>query len=503
MKVSRVNAAARDLRALFDSGTIGGLSDGQLLDRFVSWREEAVFEAITRRHGPMVWGVCRRVLRDHHDAEEAFQATFLVLARKAATVLPREKVGHWLYGVANRTAMKARASRARRRGREIPVAEIPEPEVARRDPLVDLLPDLDRELGRLPDKYRIPIVLCELQGKSHREAGEELGWPVGTVSGRLSRARTLLEGRLARRGLMLSSGGLTARLAEARESAMASLPGGLIGPTARVAPPFSAGREVSAGVVSAEVLTLTGEVLKAMGLIKLKYAATALILGLALAAGGTCLAYWNRGEGGPRPGPAEPAEGPQRDLITVQPPQQKEKPKEEPVDPMASYPFEIDPEKVYEFAELTVDYREFHLKTGPVSVLPISTSRGITGAMVIGNGTFRNATEGGPVFEGQSRAVMLRFSPEEQAAILPLEKGKRVTDRGTFEMGRHLLQVVIRHCWQSTKDGGRRQEVLIPPKGAFAADLYTKEYGDVLISGDEKTATIYNFSTRKSLYDKK
>ena len=99
-------------------GSLGGLSDGQLLDRFVARREEAVFEAIVRRHGPMVWGVCRRVLRDHHDAEDAFQATFLVLARKAASVMPREKLGNWLYGVAYQTAMKARAMRAkRRRGR--------------------------------------------------------------------------------------------------------------------------------------------------------------------------------------------------------------------------------------------------------------------------------------------------------------------------------------------------------------------------------------------------
>ena len=111
----RMNAAVRDLQTLFEVGSLGGLSDGQLLDRFVERREEAVFEAIVRRHGPMVWGVCRRVLRDHHDAEDAFQATFLVLARKAASVMTREKLGNWLYGVAYQTAMKARAMRAKRR----------------------------------------------------------------------------------------------------------------------------------------------------------------------------------------------------------------------------------------------------------------------------------------------------------------------------------------------------------------------------------------------------
>jgi RNA polymerase sigma-70 factor (ECF subfamily) len=113
MKTSGVKVAMRDLRTLFGVGTLGTLADGPLLDRFVERREEAVFEAIIRRHGPMVWGVCRRVLRDHHDAEDAFQATFLVLARRAVSIMPRERLGNWLYGVAYQTAMKAKAMRAK------------------------------------------------------------------------------------------------------------------------------------------------------------------------------------------------------------------------------------------------------------------------------------------------------------------------------------------------------------------------------------------------------
>src|SRR4051812_19423156 len=109
VKDGETNTALRDLQALFEVGAVGGLTDGHLLGRFVARREPAVFEAIVRRHGPMVWGVCRRVLRDHHDAEDAFQATFLVLARRAASVLPREKLGHWLYGVAEKTSRKRRA----------------------------------------------------------------------------------------------------------------------------------------------------------------------------------------------------------------------------------------------------------------------------------------------------------------------------------------------------------------------------------------------------------
>src|ERR1700729_679237 len=121
-----MNAVSRDLQILFSVGVLGDLSDERLLDHFVGRRQEAAFEAIVRRHGPMVWGVCRRVLRDHHDAEDAFQATFLVLARRAASVLIREKLGHWLYGVAYQTAMKARVMRAKRRAREIQVTEMPE-----------------------------------------------------------------------------------------------------------------------------------------------------------------------------------------------------------------------------------------------------------------------------------------------------------------------------------------------------------------------------------------
>jgi RNA polymerase sigma factor (sigma-70 family) len=188
--ISQKRISFRDLQTLFSCGTVGGLSDEQLLDRFVAQREEAIFEEIIQRHGTMVWGVCRRVLRDHHDAEDAFQATFLVLARKAASVRPREKLGNWLYGVAYQTAMKARATTSRRRAREKQVPDMPEPMVVPHDLQDALAESLDRELSRLPEKYRIPIVLCELEGMTHKEAADQLGWPTGTVSGRLSRARS-------------------------------------------------------------------------------------------------------------------------------------------------------------------------------------------------------------------------------------------------------------------------------------------------------------------------
>src|SRR5690349_15139761 len=141
----------------------GGLTDGQLLARFVATRDESSFAALVRRHGPMVLGVCRRVLRDLHDAEDAFQATFLVLACKAASVQKRESLSCWLHGVAYHTAQRAGTTLARRRARERPVDDMPHPLVAVPEPR-DWLPLLDRELGRLPEKYRAAIVLCDLEG---------------------------------------------------------------------------------------------------------------------------------------------------------------------------------------------------------------------------------------------------------------------------------------------------------------------------------------------------
>ena len=282
MVASQKRLAFKDFEALFSAGATGGLSDAQLLDRFVSQREEVIFEAIIQRHGPMVWGVCRRVLRDHHDAEDAFQATFLVLARKAASVMPREKLGNWLYGVAYQTAMKARATTSTRRAREKQVPDMPEPEGGREDHRDDLLPLLDQELSRLPEKYHIPIILCDLGGKTHKQAAEQLGWPIGTVSGRLSRARSMLAERLTRRGVTRAGGSLVVLLSQG--SASASVPLSLITSTTRAAMKFAAGQAVT-GVVSAKVATLTEGVLKAMLMTKLKIATAVLMV--ALAAAGT------------------------------------------------------------------------------------------------------------------------------------------------------------------------------------------------------------------------
>ena len=284
-----MHAAIRELGTLFAEGAVGMVSDGHLLDRFAGRRDASAFEGIVERYGPLVWGVCRRVLRHHHDAEDAFQATFLVLARRAASVMPREKLGNWLYGVAYQTAMKARATRAKRRVRERPAREMTEPEAVPDEHADESLSRLDREVARLPEKYRLPIILCELEGKTHRQAAEQLGWPVGTVSGRLSRARALLASRLSRPGMPLTVGALAFLFAH--DVAQAGVPPGLVRTTAQAASLSTAGKAVTAGVVSARVTALTGEVLKTMLINKLTLTTAMLLLAVALAAGGSSLNY--------------------------------------------------------------------------------------------------------------------------------------------------------------------------------------------------------------------
>src|SRR5262245_53789525 len=200
-----------------------GMTDGQLLADYVNRRDETALAAVVRRHGPMVWGVCRRVLPDYHDAEDAFQATFLVLVRRAAAIASPELLANWLHGVAHQTALKARATTAKRRARERQLTRMPEPAATEPDLWPDLQPLLDQELSRLPDMYRVAIVLCELEGKTRKEAAGQLGVPEGTLAARLARGRALLAKRLARHGLAVSGGSLAAVLAPNASSAGAPI----------------------------------------------------------------------------------------------------------------------------------------------------------------------------------------------------------------------------------------------------------------------------------------
>jgi RNA polymerase sigma factor (sigma-70 family) len=284
------------LRKSVRRSAVDDSSDAGLLERFALHRDEAAFEVLVQRFGPMVFGVCNRVLRDSHAAEDAFQATFLVLAKKARSVARRELIGNWLWGVAYRTATRAKADAARWHLREgqirMPPASNPLEDVIWRD----LRSVLDEEIARLPAKYRRPVLLCYLEGKTNEQAARQLCCPLGTVFTRLARARELLHARLTRRGLTLSATAFAAALAG---EATAVIPPPLVGSTVKAASLFAAGNTAAAGIVSARAATLAQGALKAMFISKLKIAAVLLLAVVTLAGAGILYGY--QAVGGVRP----------------------------------------------------------------------------------------------------------------------------------------------------------------------------------------------------------
>jgi len=280
MAIGELSTAIEHIRraALVSDGT--SLQDSQLLSLFVERRDQTAFEVLLRRHGPMVLGVCRRFLQNHHDAEDAFQATFLVLARRAASIVPREMVANWLYGVAYRTSLKAKAASARRAAWEKQLPAMPDPEATQPDhSWSDLRSVLDQELSRLSDKYRLPIILCDFESKSIKEAARNLGWPQGTLAGRLARGRAQLAKRLARRGLAVSAASLAVVLGQ---EVSATTPTGLVSSTIKAAALHAAGQAVTEAVISARAAALTEGVLRTMSLTKLKMLTTVLTIAAGL-----------------------------------------------------------------------------------------------------------------------------------------------------------------------------------------------------------------------------
>ncbi|QVL34026.1 sigma-70 family RNA polymerase sigma factor [Telmatocola sphagniphila] len=260
------------------------LTDGKLLEEYISRHDERALEILVERHAPMVWGVCRRILFNHHAAEDAFQATFLVLVRKAGSITSPELLANWLYGVAYQTSLKARATIAKRRERESQVIELPEPISTPKVEWLSLQAALDEELSRLPDHYRSVIVLCDLEGQTRKQVAGQLGCAEGTVASRLARARILLAKQLSKRGIALSGGALATVLAQNVLSA--SVPNLLLVSTIKSATIFVTGTEVATGVISGKVVAIAEGVLKAMFLTKLKTAAIALVLILGFGATG-------------------------------------------------------------------------------------------------------------------------------------------------------------------------------------------------------------------------
>jgi RNA polymerase sigma factor (sigma-70 family) len=281
MAHTRLGAVLRQIRGAVTAGALAEAPDGELLERFAARGEEGAFAALVRRHGPMVLGVCRRVLGHAQDAEDAFQATFLVLARQAESIRKQASVGGWLHRVAQRLAVKARARRARRHDHERRAGTMRKAEADVSGAWQDLQGVLDEALQSLPEKYRSALVLSYLEGKTHEEARRQLGCPLATLRSWVARGRKLLRTRLARRGLALSAEALaTALLAGAAEAAV---PAALSCPTVEASVRLAVGRP--AGIVSERVIALAEQGLKAVGATRAKIA-LALLTALGLCAAG-------------------------------------------------------------------------------------------------------------------------------------------------------------------------------------------------------------------------
>jgi RNA polymerase sigma factor (sigma-70 family) len=296
LRGARSGVLMQQIGRLFLEGTSIGSSEGELLDRFVRARDESAFEALVARHGPMVLGVCRKLLRDPNDVDDAFQATFLVLVRKAATLRRCDLLGNWLYGVAMRVAMRARSQAARRMGRFgsqdaiEKLAATEDLEGSPHSPASFMEPEsapwLHQEVSHLPEKYRTPVVLCYFEGLTHDEAASRMGCPLGTVKGRLSRARDLLRRRLTRRGVALSAAALASQLAAPH--AQAAVPAALEMATTRaaLAQISNAGASLACGSsISIPVTALTEGVLHTMIWSQVKVTAGALCVAGTIAVG--------------------------------------------------------------------------------------------------------------------------------------------------------------------------------------------------------------------------
>jgi cytochrome c peroxidase len=293
----RLGAVSKQIDRLYREGTLAGLGDAALLERFLTHRDEVAFETLVNVHGPMVLGLCRRMLREPEDVEDAFQATFLVLVRKAPAIRDRELLANWLYGVAYRVASRALSDIMRRRGREIAVANLEASVNAEATDIAEIAPVLDRELNRLPRNYRTALVCCYLGGQTHEQTAKALGCPVGTVRSRIARGRDMLRKRLTRLGYAPSvaflgpAGGLPTKLLTE------AVPPDLVSVTVNAGLAIGTCKTIQAGAVGATVLALTQRALTTMKLAQLKWIGLA-VLATTCSAGGLIAVSYASGQAG-------------------------------------------------------------------------------------------------------------------------------------------------------------------------------------------------------------
>jgi RNA polymerase sigma factor (sigma-70 family) len=287
-----LDGVVRHIRGLVAARRAGAMSDQELLATFAHHHDEAAFAVLLQRHGRMVLGVCRRALGHLQDAEDACQATFLILARKAGSIRKRESVASWLHGVAYRVAMNLRRRRGRRRAQAAGLVDVAQPDGTTALTWREVQDVLDEELERLPERLRVPLLLCYWEGKTRDEAAQELGWTAGTFRGRLDRGRHLLRARLTRRGVTLPAALLATAIVP--KAAPAALPAALAVSTVKAAVLIIAGKGLSPGIVSAQVAGLIQGVLRTMFLNKVQTLVAAVFV-VAVFGGGTgFLAYHSR-----------------------------------------------------------------------------------------------------------------------------------------------------------------------------------------------------------------
>ncbi|MFT3882622.1 MAG: sigma-70 family RNA polymerase sigma factor [Gemmatales bacterium] len=289
------------------------VTDSQLVEAVVAEHDEAAFEMLIRRHGSMVWGVCSRMVQQQQDAEDAFQATFMTLLQKAGTIKPRGMVGNWLHGVAIRAAQKVKSDRYRRLDKEKRAAEIMSEEINTASPDKELKQLLDQELQRLPDKYRAPIILCDLEGKTRGQVAQELGWPEGSVAGRLARARQLLARRLARSCIPAVQAGLVC-IEAARGSVV---PIQLLAGTRQLASAFLAG-QTSLATLSPQVAFIMKGVHSDMLIATLKGKLAMALVVLCVGMGLGSLAIAMAGKELPFMATAHPTKGVQSRVVQIE-----------------------------------------------------------------------------------------------------------------------------------------------------------------------------------------
>jgi RNA polymerase sigma factor (sigma-70 family) len=285
----------RQIDRLFGDGTLAGMGDGQLLERYLATGDESAFEALVDRHGPMVLGLCRRMLRDPRDIEDAFQATFLVLVRTGRAIRDRSLVSTWLYRVAFRVARQARAHTLRRRSCEVQLGILEASVDGATGDMQEIGPVLDQELNRLPEKYRAPLVLCYFHGRTHDQAAEALRCPVGTVRSRLARGRSLLKKRLTRRGCAPTATIRSTGPTLPTRLLTVTVPPSLVSTTVRLGVESGSFQTIRAGAAAASAHALTQGVLTTMKLAQLQWIALALVAAGFSGGGAIAVSYaWGR-----------------------------------------------------------------------------------------------------------------------------------------------------------------------------------------------------------------